>query len=227
MMAELDTEQLLDAAAQGDGQARGQLLTRHLARLRRMVAVRLDRRLAARVDPSDVVQEALAEADRRLDAYLSERPISFYPWLRQLAWSQLRELYRQHVQARRRSVTREAPPGLPDGSVFELAERLLDAGTGPSAGMRRDERRAAVRMALDRLRDRDREVLVLRYLEQLSTAEAAAVMEVSEGAAKVRLLRALGVDPAHGVLRLSFVHYTSPAEVAQAIAALEAVLGPA
>ena len=35
-----------------------------------MVAVRLDRRLAARVDPSDVVQEALAEADRRLDDYL-------------------------------------------------------------------------------------------------------------------------------------------------------------
>ncbi len=43
----------------------------------------------------------------------------------------------------------------------------------------------------------------------------------------VRLLAALGVDPAHGVLRLSFVHYTSPAEVAQAIAALEAVLASA
>jgi selenocysteine lyase/cysteine desulfurase len=41
----------------------------------------------------------------------------------------------------------------------------------------------------------------------------------------VRLLEALGIDPAHGVLRLSFVHYTSPAEVAQAIAGLEAVLG--
>jgi len=42
----------------------------------------------------------------------------------------------------------------------------------------------------------------------------------------VRLIEALGIDPGHGVLRLSFVHYTSEAEVAQAIGALEAVLGP-
>jgi selenocysteine lyase/cysteine desulfurase len=39
-----------------------------------------------------------------------------------------------------------------------------------------------------------------------------------------RPLRALGIDPEHGVLRLSFVHYTQPAEIAQAIAALDAVL---
>jgi cysteine desulfurase family protein (TIGR01976 family) len=39
-----------------------------------------------------------------------------------------------------------------------------------------------------------------------------------------RPLRALGIDPDHGVLRLSFVHYTQPAEIAQAIAALDAVL---
>jgi cysteine desulfurase family protein (TIGR01976 family) len=40
----------------------------------------------------------------------------------------------------------------------------------------------------------------------------------------VRPLRALGIDPEHGVLRLSFVHYTHPAEIEQAIAALDAVL---
>ncbi len=38
----------------------------------------------------------------------------------------------------------------------------------------------------------------------------------------VRLLRALGIDPATGVLRMSFVHYTHPDEIAQLIAALEA-----
>jgi hypothetical protein len=40
---------------------------------RRMVAVRLDRRLAARVDASDVVQETLVEVARRLDDDLRER----------------------------------------------------------------------------------------------------------------------------------------------------------
>ena len=39
-----------------------------------------------------------------------------------------------------------------------------------------------------------------------------------------RLLEAVGVDPDHGVLRLSFVHYTSPAEIEQLIAALDAEL---
>lgn len=41
----------------------------------------------------------------------------------------------------------------------------------------------------------------------------------------VRCLEAMGVDPAHGVLRLSFTHYTSPAEVSQAVDALSALIG--
>jgi RNA polymerase sigma-70 factor (ECF subfamily) len=55
----------------------------------------------------------------------------------------------------------------------------------------REELRHRVREALGRLPERDREVLVLRYLEQLSTAEVAAVLEITEGAVKVRHLRAL------------------------------------
>ena len=49
-----DTNRLLDQASAGDRSAREQLLTRHREKLKRMVAVRLDRNLAARVDPSDV-----------------------------------------------------------------------------------------------------------------------------------------------------------------------------
>jgi RNA polymerase sigma-70 factor (ECF subfamily) len=190
-LPEPDTEQLLDAARRGDVQARGRLLERHRPRLRRMVAVRLDRRVAARVDPSDVVQEALANAAQSLDAYLREPPLPFYPWLRRLAWLRLADAHRRHLRAGRRSVAREEPPALADESVRELADRLLAPGTGPSAALSQRERAARVRAALDRLAERDREILVLRYLEDLSTAETAAVLGCSEGAAKVRLLRAL------------------------------------
>jgi RNA polymerase sigma-70 factor (ECF subfamily) len=186
-----DTDLLLAAAAGGDAAARDKLLDRHRGRLRRLVSVRLDRRLAARVDPSDVVQETLADAAARLDCYLNERPLPFYPWLRQLAWDRLVDAHRRHVRAGRRSVTREEPPALPDESVLELADRLWEVSSGPSGRLRREERRAMVGRALDQLRDRDREVLVLRYLEQLSTAEAAAVLGLNEGAVKLRLLRAL------------------------------------
>jgi RNA polymerase sigma-70 factor, ECF subfamily len=187
-----DTERLLIRAAAGDVAARGALLVRHRERLRRMVAVRLDPRLAARVDPSDVVQETLAEADRRLNDYLRDQPLPFYPWLRQLAGERLGAEYRRHVRAARRSVGREVPVvELPEGSVLALADRLLDRGTGPSEAARRQEQRERVRRALAELPAAEREVLALRYLEELSAREVGAILGIGEEAAKKRALRAL------------------------------------
>jgi RNA polymerase sigma-70 factor (ECF subfamily) len=187
-----DTMRLIERARAGDPAARHHLLDRHRGRLRRMVAVRLDRRLAARLDPSDIVQEALADAARRLSDYLRDRPLPFYPWLRRLVWDRLLELHRHHGRARR-SVAREEPEGLdlPDESVAVLAERLAANGTSPSRNLLRRELRDRVRAALDALGPRDREVLALRYLEQLTTAETAAVLGLSEGAVKSRLMRAI------------------------------------
>jgi RNA polymerase sigma-70 factor (ECF subfamily) len=190
--AQPDTEELLRRTGAGDRSARGALLERHRDRLRRMVAVRMDSRLAARVDPSDVVQEALAEADRRLDRYARERPLPFYPWLRQLAWDRMAEQHRRHVRAGRRSVRREEGPwGLPDASAEELAQRLFAGGDSPSAGVQRQELRDRVRAALEGLSAQEREVLALRYLEQLSAREVGAVVGVNESTAKKRALRAL------------------------------------
>jgi RNA polymerase sigma-70 factor (ECF subfamily) len=184
-----DTEHLLDRARAGDPSAPGQLLERHRLRLKRMVAVRLDRRLAPRVDPSDVVQETLAEASRKLPVYLRDRPLPFYPWLRRLAWDQLAVLHRRHVRAANRAVGREQP--LPDRSALRLADRLAARHSSPSARLRREERRGRVLNALAALPERDREVLVLRYLEELSVGEIAAVIGIDERAVYARHLRAL------------------------------------
>lgn len=188
-----DTEELLRRAGGGDGSAVEQLLGRHRQQLRQMVAVRMDPRLAARVDPSDVVQEALADASQRLPDYLRRRPLPFYPWLRHIAWQRLVDLHRQHIQAHKRTLNREQPltMPIPDGSAMQLADRLAAGGTSPSGQMARRELRQRVRNALDRLRPRDRELLVLMYLEQLSTAEISAVLGVSEKAVTMRHLRAL------------------------------------
>jgi RNA polymerase sigma-70 factor, ECF subfamily len=192
MMTTADTEHLLEQAAAADGAAREQLLQRHRRRLGRMVAVRFDPRLAARVDPSDVVQETLAEASANLDRYLRERPLPFYPWLRQIAQRRLIELHRRHVQAGRRSVTREVGlPGLPDHSALALADRLFARASSPSARLRRQERRDRVRAALAALPEQDREVLVLRILEALPTRDTAAVLGISEVAVRSRQVRAL------------------------------------
>lgn len=188
-----DTAQLIERATRGDDQARHDLLLRHQSRLRQMVVVRMDRQLAARVDPSDIVQDALAEAHRSMDDYLRRRPLPLYPWLRRLAWERLIQLHRQHVEAGKRSLLKERGMdlGLPDQSAMMLANRLFASGTSPSRHAIREETRDRVRAALDALTPRDREVLVLRFLEQLSTAETAAVLEVGEGAVKSRLMRAV------------------------------------
>src|SRR5581483_4098665 len=187
-----DTDHLLARAAAGDAAARDDLLLRHRGRLRRMVAVRADPRLAARVDPSDVVQDTLAEAHRRLDEYLRDRPLPFYPWLRQLAQNRLIDLHRRHVLARRRTVTREEAAGLPDRSALALAERLFARQSSPSAGLHRRERRDRVRAALAALPDADREVLVLRVLEEMPTRDIAAVLGITESSVRSRQVRALG-----------------------------------
>lgn len=186
-------EELMDRASRGDRAARDELLGQFRSRLKQMITVRMDRRLAARLDPSDVVQDALADATRHLPEYLRTRPMLFYPWLRRLAWKRLVDLQRRHVYASRRSVKLEErwDLRLSDDSAASLASRLVSSGTNPSQRVIREEMLQRVRTALGQLEGNDREVLVLRYLEQLSTAETAAVLEITESAVKSRLMRAL------------------------------------
>jgi RNA polymerase sigma-70 factor (ECF subfamily) len=188
-----DTYVLLAQAAGGDREATDKLLERFRPRLWQLIHLRLDRRLATRVDPSDVVQESLVDAAAKLKEYLRTRPMPFYPWLRSLALERLVSLYRWHVRTAKRSVHREerALPCLPDESALELAQRLCMQYSSPSQRIVSRETRSQVRAALDHLSKRDRELLALRHLEQLSLREIASVMGISEGAAKIRHIRAL------------------------------------
>jgi RNA polymerase sigma-70 factor (ECF subfamily) len=147
---EADTEALLTQDAQGDGAAVDALLLRHRERLRSMVPLRMDGRLAARMDPSDVVQEALIEAAKKLPEYLVTRPVPFYPWLRRLAWERLVKLHERHLHAGKRSVLREEGfvLRLPEDSVWNLAHRLAASGASPSEHVVQAERGARVRWAL-------------------------------------------------------------------------------
>jgi RNA polymerase sigma-70 factor (ECF subfamily) len=183
---------LIDRALAGDPAARQELLELYREHLRRMVAARLDRRLTTRVDPSDIVQETLADASRRMDDYLRDRPLPFLGWLRQLAGERVIDAHRRHIGSQRRSITRENPADDRPGDPSDLlAQRFLANDTSPSNRLAREERRGQVMEALASLAERDREVLVMRYLEQLDAARIAEVLGISRGAVKARLLRAL------------------------------------
>ena len=120
-----DTEDLIRRAGDGENAATEELLTRYRDRLRQMVAVRMDPRVAARLDASDIVQETLVEASRKLPEYLRDEPLPFYPWLRQIAWERLVDLHRRHVQAQKRAVGRQVwPHVLPDRSRIDSGNHL-------------------------------------------------------------------------------------------------------
>ncbi len=182
-----DTDQLLQQVAAGDAAACAMLLDRYRDRLRRMVAVRMDHRLQARVDPSDVVQDAMFTAHRRMGEFAQQRPIHVYAWLRQLATDRLIDLHRRHLQADRRTATRE----IEDASGWHLVEFLADSGLTPLRHLLREEVCQRVRRCLARLPGTAREVLLLRFVEQSSIRESADVLGISQAAVKSRQLRAL------------------------------------
>ena len=141
----------------------------------------MDDRLRRRVDPSDIVQETLLEAAQRLPEYVKQKPIPFYPWLREMAFNRLIDMQRRHVVAQKRTVDREESwMPLPDQSVMQLARRFVGSGTSPSMHVHRREQRDRLKAALDELDPKFREVLVLLYLEELSTGEASVLLNVNE-----------------------------------------------
>jgi RNA polymerase sigma-70 factor, ECF subfamily len=177
-----------------DERGLGSLFMAHWARLHRMVEVRLDRRLHARVNPSDVLQETYLEVARSLPAYLGDPRIPFFLWLRHIAGVKLMALHRRHLGTKVRAAGREVRLGggdRPQADSGVLAAWLLGRLTSPSQAASRSELRERVRDALNDLTPLDREVLSLRHFEQLSNAETAQVLGVSQAAASIRYVRAL------------------------------------
>src|SRR6516164_10877688 len=123
------TLELLQQAKQGDAQAVDALLARHREPVRRMIDLRLDPAIAQRVDASDVVQEVLLEASRRLQDYLRDPVMPFHLWLRHIARDHIIDAHRRHRQAQKRGVDREqplAPAGWVDRSSLDLAAQFVD-----------------------------------------------------------------------------------------------------
>jgi RNA polymerase sigma-70 factor (ECF subfamily) len=184
-----ETQRLLQEAREGVPAARDRLLERHRAYLRRFVEVRLDPKIQARVDPSDVVQETQMEALRRLGRYLDKPPMPFRLWLRQLAYDRLLMVRRQHVQAARRAVQREV--ALSDRSSLQLAGQVLATESTPSQQLVRHELVRRVRQAVGLLPEGDREVLIMRNLEGLSNREVSQVLAIDPATASRRYGRAV------------------------------------
>ena len=180
------TTRLLDEIQAGDSSALAQLVTVHRDYLRRLVDLRIDAALRARVDPSDVIQETHMVITRRIDDFVRSRPTLFRLWLRQTALEQLIAARRRHLRAEKRSAYREVL--LSDASSLAIARKLISSS--PSKAMQRKELARQVRAAIGELSELDREVLLLRHVEELTNIEVAKVLNIQTAAARKRHGRA-------------------------------------
>jgi RNA polymerase sigma-70 factor (ECF subfamily) len=185
-------DEWISRAATGDEAARQRLLGFYRPILRRMVAAQLDRRLAARVDPSDIVQETMIDADRKLARFLDGPTVPFLVWLRKIAAERVIDIHRRHLGSQRRSLIRELRGPRPDDeSARQLLEFVAMSRTSPSGELMREEEIERIRAAIEGLPAQYREVLVMRHFDQMEPDEIAQILGITPAAVRARILRAL------------------------------------
>ena len=158
---------LLTLARDGNQRACTELFARHGERLFSIVE-------AAHSDlgvTEDLVQDSFLRAIR--SAHQLREATSFFPWLVRIAMN----LAHDHRHKRRRETLTAATPERVSDVLHD--EQIADA-----------EDAARVRAALDILRPRARQILVLRYFSSFSIAEIAEVVDKSEVAVRKELQRA-------------------------------------
>lgn len=158
-------------------------------RLRNVVNARIDRRLLPRVDSSDVIQEAFLTAVSRLDEYIANPAMSFYPWLRFLTRQHAIAVHRHHFHSQKRDPSREASTG--DPRVETLMAQLSEEVRSPQSEVITAEDRDRIRELLNQLTPHDREILTLVHLQQLSVVEAAVRLDLAPETARKRHFRAM------------------------------------
>ncbi len=189
---DVQARRLVEAALTGDVASVGKLLGMHSQRLKRTIALRISPRISRRFDEDDVLQEVYLQATKHLADFLKCGDVPFFVWLRGLTLNVLLEFHRRHLDTQMRNARREVPisPSL-DASSHVLAWQFVDSGTSPSDAVQREEWTQQLREIIDGLPEVDKEILALRHFEQLTPAETARVLQISDKASGMRYLRAL------------------------------------
>jgi RNA polymerase sigma-70 factor (ECF subfamily) len=189
-------EQLLTRCrGPGGREALGGLLQLYRNYLHLLARTQIDLHLRARVDPSDVVQEALLEAYRDFAQFRGESEAELLAWLRRILVHNLAQLAERHLRAQKRSARREVSLQQRLADLEESSARfdaaLASPGSSVSARVLRRERAALLADQLARLKPDYREVIVLRNLEGLPFEEVARRLGRAPGAVRMLWLRAL------------------------------------
>jgi RNA polymerase sigma-70 factor (ECF subfamily) len=182
-MKSSDQQAALQRARLGDAQARGQLLESFRPYVRFICRALYERRLRARIDGSDLVQDALLEAHRHFADFRGATVAALTAWLRQIVIRTATHTLRGHAGTGKRDVARELS--------VERMEELAGPDSSPGDRAIRQEEAARLSAALNRLPADMQQVLLGRHMDGLPYAALADRMGRTEAALRVLYVRAL------------------------------------
>ncbi len=191
-----DVERLLHAAQAGDAEPVGRLLSLYRNYLLVLATTQFDRRLRRRLNPSDLVQDAMLAAHRDFKQFNGQGERQFLAWLRQILINCLHRAVETHLKTKMRDmrceISLDQVNAALDRSAVNLADILADDAPSPSAPLHAKERAVDVANQLAQLRPRYREVIIMRNLQGLSFDEIAERLDRNPGAVRMLWLRAIG-----------------------------------
>ena len=179
-----DRQALLEQAKGGETRALGTLLEGFRPYVRVIVRSLRGRRVLARVDDSDVIQDALLEATRSFGDFRGTTVAEFIVWLRQIALRSAGRTLRGLDRTGKRDPGREA-------ALDDLAALVSRSDSCPSAHAIRQEQAAQMAEALARLPEEMQQVLLLRHVDGLPHPAIAERLGRSPTAVRMLYLRAL------------------------------------
>ena len=193
--AEVPVPKLLQRARLGNTEALGHVLQLYRNYLTILATTQLDRRLRRRVNPSDLVQDAMLAAHSDFAQFQGHSERELLAWLRQILINCLHHVIETHLRAKmrdmRREISVEQVGANLDHSACNFTQMLADRGPSPSAPMQQRERAVALADQLSRLPPQYRDVIVLRNLQGLSFDEVAERMDRKPGTVRMLWLRAI------------------------------------
>jgi RNA polymerase sigma-70 factor, ECF subfamily len=183
-MGPRERQHALEQARRGDGEALGRLLLSFRPYVRAVVHAFWDERLRPRVEDADLIQDAFLEAQKSFAAFQGTSVAELVVWLRQIVVRSTGHSLRAFLGTAKRDPNREQ-------AVADVNALPAAADGSPSGQAIGREQAVRLAVALDRLPDDMRLVLLGRHLDELPYAVLAERLGRSEAAARVLYTRAL------------------------------------
>lgn len=165
-------------------------IERHRRYLLLLARLHLDARLRCKIDPSDIVQQTLLEAQMDRPAILND-DAGIARWLRRLLANNLADAARTFGR-KKRSIERERSlEAALERSSASLKRVLIADHSTPSERVAKDEELLALADALADLPEAQREAVTMHHLQGLPLAEIAQRLNRSEPAVAGLLYRGI------------------------------------